>query len=36
MKEEEYEEIEGPEDLKKLIKNLLKANPDDRISYSKI
>ena len=32
----EYEEIDGPEDLKRLIKNLLKVNPDERITYSEI
>ena len=32
----EYEEIEEPEDLKRLVKNLLKLNPDERITYSEI
>jgi len=36
MKTGEYEEIEEPEDLKRLIRNLLKVNPDERITYSEI
>ncbi len=36
IKSGEYEEIDGPEDLKRLIKNLLKVNPDERITYSEI
>ena len=31
-----YEEIEEPEDLRRLIKNLLKVNPNDRINYIEI
>ena len=36
IKAGEYEEIEEPEDLRKLIKNLLKLNPNERITYSEI
>ena len=36
MKEGEYEDIYGPEDLINLIKSLLKVKPDDRITYSEI
>ena len=36
IKTGEYEEIDGPEDLRKLIRNLLKVNPDERITYSEI
>ena len=32
MKSGEYEEIDGLEELKRLIKNLLKVNPDERIT----
>ena len=32
----EYEEIDGPEDLKRLIRNLLKINPNERITYNEI
>ena len=32
----EYEEIDGPEDLKRLIRNLLKINPYERITYNEI
>ena len=34
MKSLAYDEIEGSEDLKYLIENLLKINPDERITYS--
>ena len=36
MKTLDYEEIDQPEDLKKLIRNLLRVNPDERITYSEI
>jgi len=36
MKKGWYEEIEEPEDLRRLIKNLLKVNPNDRINYTEI
>ena len=36
MKTGEYEEIDEPEDLKILIRNLLRVNPDERITYSEI
>lgn len=36
MKAGEYEEIEEPEDLRKLIRNLLQIDPNDRINYSEI
>ena len=36
MKNGEYEEIDEPEDLKILIRNLLKVNPDERMNYSEI
>jgi len=36
MKHLDYEEIVEPEDLKILIRNLLKVNPDERITYSEI
>ena len=36
IKAGEYEEIEEPEDLRRLIKNLLKLNPNERITYSEI
>ena len=36
MKTGEYEEIDGPEDLRTLIRNLLKINPDERITYREI
>jgi len=36
MKLLDYEEIVEPEDLKILIRNLLKVNPDERITYSEI
>ena len=32
----DYEEIDGPEDLKRLIRGLLKINPNDRTTYSEI
>lgn len=36
IKAGEYEEIEEAEDLRRLIKNLLKLNPDEWITYSEI
>ena len=36
IKAGEYEEIEEPEDLRRLIKNLLKLKPDEWITYSEI
>jgi len=36
MKNLDYKEIAGPEDLKILIRNLLKVNPDERITYNEI
>ena len=36
IKAGEYEEIEEPEDLRRLIKNLLQVNPNERITYSEI
>ena len=36
IKAGEYEEIEEPEDLRRLIKNLLKLNPNEWITYSEI
>jgi len=36
MKQLDYEEIVEPGDLKILIRNLLKVNPDERITYSEI
>ena len=36
IKTGEYEEIDGPEDLKRLIRDLLKINPNERLTYSEI
>ena len=36
IKTGEYEEIDGPEELKQLIRCLLKVHPNDRITYSEI
>ena len=36
MKVGEYEEIEEFEDLRELVRKLLKINPNDRINYSEI
>ena len=36
MKSGEYKEIDEPEDLRRLIRNLLKDNPNERINYSEI
>ena len=36
IKSGDYKEIEEPEDLRKLIRNLLKINHDERITYSEI
>ena len=36
IKTGEYEEIDGPEELKQLIRCLLKVDPNDRITYSEI
>ncbi len=31
-----FEPLDGPEDLRELVKNLLSRNPDERITYSSI
>ena len=31
-----FEPLDGPEDLKKLVKSLLSRNPDERITYREI
>ena len=36
MKTGEYQEIEEPEELRALLRKLLKVNPDERINYSEI
>jgi len=36
MKLLDYQEINEPEDLKNLIRDLLRVNPEERITYSDI